>query len=93
MSDTAAGAAQALVVEVLAQMLDVEEPTVEQAASLADLPGWDSVNALRTLVFLEREAGAPLDFARYAAATTVADVVAVVEAVLGAGLGAGLVAP
>jgi acyl carrier protein len=67
-----------LVAETIVTLLDLDTGEVAGDTPLAGLPGWDSVNALRVLVYLEREAGAPLDFERFGSATTVGDLVALV---------------
>lgn len=60
-----------LVADVLSQVLDIDEPDLSPRVELQALPGWDSVNALRVLLVLEREIGATVDFERFVAATTV----------------------
>ncbi|MGW6390042.1 acyl carrier protein [Streptomyces sp. NPDC055103] len=80
-------AAVATVVEAVAQLLDVDEDTLALDAPLQAIDGWDSVNQLRILVFLERELGAPLDYDRFTAAETLADLASLVadtEAAAGA---------
>lgn len=86
-SDRATGAAttdaDALAIEVVAQVLDLDEAEVALQAALADLPGWDSVNAMRVLVLLERELGEPVEYDDFASARSVADIAAVVAEVTG----------
>ncbi|MBF9068414.1 acyl carrier protein [Streptacidiphilus fuscans] len=82
-SDAATDAAEALVIEVVAQVLDLDEDEVAVDANFADLPGWDSVNAMRVLVLLERELGEPVDYDSFASAHTVADMVEAVAEVSG----------
>lgn len=80
-------AAVATVVEAVAQLLDVDEDTLVLDAPLQAIDGWDSVNQLRILVFLEREVGAPLDYDRFTAAETLGDLASLVadtEAAAGA---------
>ncbi|MFB7589180.1 acyl carrier protein [Streptomyces sp. NPDC056169] len=71
-------AAVATVVEAVAQLLDVDEDTLALDAPLQSVEGWDSVNELRILVYLERELGAPLDYDRFTAAETLADLASLV---------------
>ncbi|MEV7686066.1 acyl carrier protein [Streptomyces bungoensis] len=77
-------AAELTVVDALAQLLDADEDALGPGTALAAIEDWDSVNALRVLVHLERTLGAPLDYERFAAAETVGDIAAVVAAVSGA---------
>lgn len=80
-------AAVATVVEAVAQLLDVDEDTLVLDAPLQAVDGWDSVNQLRILVYLERELGAPLDYDRFTAAETLGDLASLVadtEAAAGA---------
>jgi acyl carrier protein len=74
--------AEALVLDVLTQLLDLDDQQLAPELELAALPGWDSVNALRVLMFLERQAGAALDFEAYSAGRTLADLIAVTEQAL-----------
>ncbi|MFE9422263.1 acyl carrier protein [Kitasatospora sp. NPDC006697] len=62
--------------DVVAQLLDLDEETLDAARPLAELEGWDSVNALRVLVFLERELGTSIDYERFMAAESLADLAA-----------------
>ncbi|MEU3477282.1 acyl carrier protein [Streptomyces sp. NPDC033754] len=71
-------AAVATVVEAVAQLLDVDEDALALDAPLQSIDGWDSVNELRILVYLERELGAPLDYDRFTAAETLADLASLV---------------
>ncbi|GEB61495.1 acyl carrier protein [Streptomyces gardneri] len=80
-------AAVAFVVEAVAQLLDVDEDTLALDAPLEAIEGWDSVNQLRILVYLERELGSSLDYDRFTAAETLgalASLVADTEAAAGA---------
>jgi acyl carrier protein len=70
--------AEDLVTEVITDLLDVPGPLTAGTA-LAAVEGWDSVNALRVLVYLEREIGHPLDYEQFAAAATVGDVMELVR--------------
>ena len=77
-----------IVADSLATLLDLDADGFDGATPLAAIEGWDSVNALRVLVYLEREVGAALDFERFGAAGTVGDVADVVATALGsAGIG------
>ena len=62
-----------IVIEVVSQLLDVEESTLTADSLLTDIEGWDSVNALRVLVYLEREVGTPIDFERFMKAERLSD--------------------
>ncbi|MFH8443883.1 acyl carrier protein [Streptomyces sp. NPDC018026] len=70
-------------VETIARLLDADEDLLGPDTPLSAIEGWDSVNALRVLVALEREAGAPLDYERFAAAQTAGDIGALVAAAEG----------
>jgi acyl carrier protein len=73
-SDRATAAtAESLVLEVVAQVLDLDEEELTPELALPDLPGWDSLNAMRVLVLLERAAGEPLDFEGFTGARTLAE--------------------
>ncbi|HEY3868271.1 MAG TPA: acyl carrier protein [Actinocrinis sp.] len=72
-----------LVADVLAQLLEADPDALTAETDLSAVEGWDSVNALRVLMFLERELGSALDFERYSAAATVGDLVAVADAARG----------
>ncbi|MFH8978134.1 acyl carrier protein [Streptomyces sp. NPDC017890] len=77
---SALDAAERTVVETIARLLDADEDALGADTPLSAVEGWDSVNALRVLVALERETGAPLDYERFAAAETAGDIGAVVAA-------------
>ena len=62
-----------IVIEVVSQLLDVEEATLMADSPLADIEGWDSVNALRVLVYLERELGTPIDYEHFMKAERLGD--------------------
>ena len=72
-----------IVADALGTLLDLEADSFGGGTILAELDGWDSVNALRVLVYLEREAGGSLDFERYSSAVTVGEIADVVATVLG----------
>lgn len=67
-----------LVQDVVAQLLDVEPGSLGPDQRFAEIEGWDSVNALRILVYLEREVGGSIDFERFTKADTVGELAAVV---------------
>ncbi|WP_406069060.1 acyl carrier protein [Micromonospora sp. NBC_01638] len=71
--------AEDLVVEVITDLLDLPGTTLAAGTPLVAVDGWDSVNALRVLVYLERETGRPLDYERFAAAATVGDLAELVD--------------
>ncbi|MCX4748867.1 phosphopantetheine-binding protein [Kitasatospora sp. NBC_01287] len=71
-----------VVKEVVAQLLDLEEDGLSMEQPLADIEEWDSVNALRVLVYLERELGEPVDYDRFMKAELLADLSALVADVL-----------
>ncbi len=71
--------AEALVREVVAQLLDADAADLTADRRFAEIEGWDSVNALRILVYLEREAGGSLDFERFTKAETLGELAAVVH--------------
>ncbi|MCY9783903.1 acyl carrier protein [Nocardiopsis sp. EMB25] len=77
-----------LVTEVVADLLDVDEDGLTPDLALADVEGWDSVNALRVLVYLERELGTELDYDAFERARTLRDMAAVLDAHAPAGDGA-----
>lgn len=68
-----------LVADVLASLLDLDADQLTGGTALAGLAGWDSVNALRVLVYLERQLDRALDYERFTDARTVADLAAVVR--------------
>ncbi|MFE3461860.1 acyl carrier protein [Nocardiopsis aegyptia] len=68
-----------LVSEVVADLLDVDEDGLAPDVRLCDIRGWDSVNALRVLVFLERELGTELDYDAFDRARTLAEMAAVLD--------------
>ncbi len=67
-----------IVAEVVAQLLDLETDDLAMDTTLAVIEGWDSVNQMRILVYLERELGASLDYDRFMKAESLADLAAVV---------------
>lgn len=67
-----------LVQQVVADLLDLDEDDLAMELPLSEVEGWDSVNALRVLVFLEREAGRPLDYDGFIGSRTLGELAAVV---------------
>jgi acyl carrier protein len=65
--------ADRIVTEVVTQLLDLESDEPAMDTPLAGLEGWDSVNQMRVLVYLERESGANLDYDRFMKAESLAD--------------------
>ncbi|MDB4987800.1 MAG: acyl carrier protein [Myxococcaceae bacterium] len=59
--------------EVRALLLDTDEETLTADRKLEEIEGWDSVNALRVLVYLEREAGGRIDYDRFMSAKRVGE--------------------
>lgn len=68
-----------LVRDVVAQLLDVEPGSLTAGQRFAEIEGWDSVNALRILVYLEREVGGSIDFERFTKADTLGELAAIVH--------------
>ncbi|MFI0241434.1 acyl carrier protein [Streptomyces sp. NPDC016845] len=62
------------VLEVVEQLLDLEPGELNVGTALTEIEGWDSVNQMRVLVYLERELGASLDYDRFMKAESLADV-------------------
>lgn len=67
-----------MVTEVVTQLLDLESDEPAMDTALADIEGWDSVNQMRVLVYLERELGTSLDYDRFMKAESLADLSALV---------------
>lgn len=76
-------AAERIVIDTVAMLLDLDEAELTPGRTLASLDGWDSVEALRVLVFLERETDSALDFERFSVAVTLADLAAQVAEAIG----------
>lgn len=70
-----------LVIETVAQLLDVDESALSTDTVFAEIENWDSVNALRVLVLLERELGASIDYEGFAGAHRIGDLARVIGAV------------
>jgi acyl carrier protein len=68
-----------IVQDVVSQLLDVDAGTLAMDRRFAEIEGWDSVNALRILVYLEREIGGSIDFERFTKAETLGQLAAVVQ--------------
>ncbi|ATQ70963.1 MULTISPECIES: acyl carrier protein [Methylosinus] len=65
--------AERTVIEIVSQLLDVEESALDADTPFTAIEGWDSVNAMRVLVYLERELGTPVDFQSFMAAERIGD--------------------
>jgi acyl carrier protein len=74
---------EARVIEMIATLLDADAGDLNAAVPLAGIEGWDSVNALRVLMYLERSAGVALDYERFSAAVTIAGLIAVADEAIG----------
>jgi acyl carrier protein len=68
-----------IVQDVISQLLDVDAGTLGMDRRFAEIEGWDSVNALRILVYLEREVGGSIDFERFTKAETLGELATVVH--------------
>lgn len=68
-----------IVQDVISQLLDVDAGTLAMGQRFTEIEGWDSVNALRILVYLEREVGGSIDFERFTKAETLGELAAVVH--------------
>jgi acyl carrier protein len=68
-----------IVQDVISQLLDVDAGTLGMDRRFAEIEGWDSVNALRILVYLEREVGGSIDFERFTKAQTLGELAGVVH--------------
>jgi len=80
-------AAERIVTDTVATLLDLDEAELTPRRTLASLDGWDSVEALRILVFLEREIDTTLGFERFSSAVTLADLSAQVAEAIGENAG------
>lgn len=67
------------VIEAAAVVLDADPDELTTATPLSGIEGWDSVNALRLLAYLERHLDTRLDFERFHSVTTIADLVTLVD--------------
>lgn len=68
-----------IVQDVISQLLDVDAGALAMDRRFSEIEGWDSVNALRILVYLEREVGGSIDFERFTKAETLGELAAVVH--------------
>jgi acyl carrier protein len=64
---------EVIVVDTIAQLLDVDEETLAADRKIAEIDGWDSVNALRVLTYLERKLGTPIDYKHFMEAEYLGD--------------------
>lgn len=64
-------------IAVLEDLLDLRPGSATGDTRLRDLADWDSVNALKVLVYLEDRLGHPVDFEAFTAADTLGDLAAV----------------
>lgn len=71
--------ADELVHQAITILLDADTEQLGGEQPLTAIEGWDSVNALRVLAYLERSLNMPLDYEQFHTATTVGDLVAAVQ--------------
>jgi acyl carrier protein len=64
---------ETIVVDTIAQLLDIDEETLTADCKIAEIHGWDSVNALRVLTYLERKLGTPIDYRHFMEAEYLGD--------------------
>jgi acyl carrier protein len=64
---------ESLVKRVIAELFDIDEDGLRADMTFDEIEGWDSVNALRVLVYLERELNRPIDYDRFQAAVRLGD--------------------
>jgi len=62
-----------LIKQVVSLLLDVEESDLTSDTALSEIEGWDSVAALRVIVYLEQERSARIDYPRFMAAHTLGE--------------------
>jgi acyl carrier protein len=60
-------------IRVIAELLDVDEASLSPDLPIAAIEGWDSVNALRVLVYLERELGFAIDYDQFTKASCIGE--------------------
>ncbi|MFF3838336.1 acyl carrier protein [Streptomyces sp. NPDC001930] len=65
--------ADRIVADVVEQLLDCEPGELTVDTALRDVDGWDSVNQMRVLVYLERALAADLDYDRFMNAESIGD--------------------
>lgn len=70
--------AERTVAEVIGQLLDLEPEELTADTTLGEIEGWDSVNQMRILVYLERSVETSLDYDQFMKAQTLGDLAAVV---------------
>ncbi|MEU1475136.1 acyl carrier protein [Streptomyces sp. NPDC001668] len=80
--------ADAVVIEVIGQLFDIEADELTLDTTPAEIEGWDSVNQMRILVYLERQLGTSLDYDRFMKAGSLGDLAAVVADALAEGTAA-----
>jgi acyl carrier protein len=71
---------ETVVAGVIAELLDLDESHLGPDVMLAGVEGWDSVNALRVLVYLERETAQLVDYKLFMAAETISDIAKAIKA-------------
>jgi acyl carrier protein len=71
---------ETVVAGVIAELLDLDESHLGPDVTLAGVEGWDSVNALRVLVYLERETAQLVDYKLFMAAETISDIAKAIKA-------------
>lgn len=70
-----------VVIDVLAEVLEVPADTLTADTALGEMENWDSMAALETLTQLESRLGIRLDLRSYHTVRTVGDLVALAQAV------------
>ena len=70
-----------VVIDVLAEVLEVPADTLTADTALGEMENWDSMAALETLTQLESRLGIRLDLRSYHTARTVGDLVELAQAV------------
>lgn len=70
-----------VVIDVLAEVLEVPADTLTADTALGEVENWDSMAALETLTQLESRLGIRLDLRSYHTVRTVGDLVALAQAV------------
>lgn len=63
-------------IRVIAELLDVDEASLSPDLPMNSIEGWDSVVALRVLVYLERELGFAIDYDQFTNAACIGELVA-----------------
>jgi len=62
-------------IRVIAELLDLDEASLSPDRPMNSIEGWDSVVALRVLVYLERELGFAIDYDQFANAAHLGELV------------------